>query len=80
MRKGRRVRPFCFVHSDMWPSTPKQPILTPCVGVCAVASDGFCIGCHRTLDEIARWASLTPNERAWIMDEVLPQREAARTE
>jgi predicted Fe-S protein YdhL (DUF1289 family) len=64
----------------LWPSTPKQPILTPCVGVCAVASDGFCIGCHRTLDEIARWASLTPNERAWIMDEVLPQREAARTE
>lgn len=64
----------------IWPPIPKQPILTPCIGVCAVGDSGFCAGCHRTLDEIARWGSMSPNERAWIMDEVLPQREASASE
>ena len=38
---------------------------------------GLCAGCGRTLDEIARWGSLTETERRRIMAE-LPQRRAAR--
>jgi predicted Fe-S protein YdhL (DUF1289 family) len=42
--------------------------------------DGLCVGCLRTLDEISRWASLTDAERARIMRDVLPQRQAGRVE
>ena len=40
---------------------------------------GVCIGCYRTLDEIARWAGMTEMERAGIMS-VLPTRRPSSTE
>jgi len=54
----------------------KKPILTPCIGVCAVGANDVCEGCFRTLDEIARWGSMPDAERLRIMNEVLPEREA----
>ena len=34
---------------------------SPCVSVCTMSPDqGWCLGCYRTLDEIATWASLKP--------------------
>ena len=47
---------------------------TPCTKICTI--DGArrrCIGCGRTLDEIARWASTSDAERAAIIAE-LPAR------
>jgi predicted Fe-S protein YdhL (DUF1289 family) len=43
------------------------------------ARRGVCLGCARTLDEIARWGSMTGSERRRIMDE-LPARQAASAE
>lgn len=34
------------------------PILTPCIGICSLDAQGFCEGCFRTGDEIARWAAI----------------------
>jgi uncharacterized protein len=43
-------------------------IETPCIKVCAMeAATGLCSGCGRTLDEIARWATMSDRERATIM-------------
>jgi predicted Fe-S protein YdhL (DUF1289 family) len=51
-----------------------MPIETPCTKVCTIdAASGLCAGCCRTLDEIARWTTLTDDERARIMVE-LPRR------
>lgn len=53
---------------------PPRPIATPCVKVCAVdGATGYCLGCRRTLPEIAGWARLNDEERAAIMA-ALPQR------
>lgn len=53
---------------------PPVPIATPCIKVCTVdGPSGLCLGCFRTLPEIARWARLEPEERARIMAE-LPAR------
>lgn len=53
---------------------PPRPIATPCVKVCAVdGASGFCLGCRRTLPEIAGWARYTDEERAAIMA-ALPHR------
>jgi predicted Fe-S protein YdhL (DUF1289 family) len=53
---------------------PPAPIKTPCVQVCSVDGDsGLCLGCFRTLKEIAGWARLAPEERERVMAE-LPSR------
>lgn len=57
-------------------STP-APILTPCIGICELDDAGLCEGCFRTGDEIARWSTMTDQERQRLMLEVLPQREEA---
>jgi len=55
-------------------STPPRPIVTPCVKVCAVdGASGYCLGCRRTLPEIAGWARLSDEARAAIMA-ALPDR------
>lgn len=47
---------------------PPKPIVTPCIKVCAVDGEsGFCLGCHRTLPEIASWGRLTDAERETVM-------------
>jgi predicted Fe-S protein YdhL (DUF1289 family) len=44
------------------------------VQVCVVDGEsGLCLGCHRTLAEVAGWSRLTDAERAMIMA-VLPAR------
>jgi predicted Fe-S protein YdhL (DUF1289 family) len=56
----------------------EAPVPSPCNKVCTMDPSGaYCIGCHRTLDEIARWGSMTPEERRGVMRE-LPGRLAAR--
>ena len=55
-------------------------IETPCVKICTLdARSGLCLGCGRTIDEIARWTGFTAAERARIMAE-LPGRLAARAQ
>jgi uncharacterized protein len=49
---------------------------SPCTKICTLdARRERCIGCARTLDEIARWASMSEDERTRIMAE-LPARRA----
>jgi predicted Fe-S protein YdhL (DUF1289 family) len=49
-------------------------IETPCIKVCVVEHhSGLCLGCARTLEEIANWTALSAAARSRIMAE-LPQR------
>jgi uncharacterized protein len=49
-------------------------ISSPCIDVCDVDSSGqYCIGCGRSMDEIARWLMITDPERQEIMEQ-LPNR------
>jgi predicted Fe-S protein YdhL (DUF1289 family) len=51
-------------------------VVSPCVKVCAMdPARGLCIGCWRTLDEIARWGAMSESERKSVM-ELLPARRA----
>jgi predicted Fe-S protein YdhL (DUF1289 family) len=53
------------------PSKPPRPIATPCVMVCTVdGASGLCLGCFRTLPEIATWSRMSDGERAKIMSEL----------
>ena len=47
---------------------------TPCVAVCMIdPKTGLCLGCGRTLPEIARWPRLATVDHLKIMD-TLPRR------
>jgi uncharacterized protein len=56
--------------------TTVRPVLTPCIGVCTLDPAGHCDGCFRTGDEICDWLSMTDTQRQYMMDVVLPAREA----
>jgi predicted Fe-S protein YdhL (DUF1289 family) len=54
-------------------------IESPCVKVCTLDTRaGLCLGCGRTLAEIAGWVRMSAEERKRIMAE-LPERLASRT-
>jgi uncharacterized protein len=60
---------------------PPKPIATPCVQVCVVDGEsGLCLGCHRTLAEVAGWSKLTDAERASIMAALPARRDRIRPE
>jgi uncharacterized protein len=56
-------------------------LISPCLKVCVMdAENRYCLGCARTLDEIARWGAMTDEERAQVMARLplrSPTREAA---
>jgi hypothetical protein len=53
---------------------------TPCVQVCVIdPRSSLCIGCGRTLDEIARWGALDEAERRTIMAGLPARLVAARS-
>jgi uncharacterized protein len=60
---------------------PPRSIATPCVQVCAVDGEsGLCLGCYRTLSEIAGWSRLTDEERAALMAALPGRRTRIRPE
>ncbi|HEY7872134.1 MAG TPA: DUF1289 domain-containing protein, partial [Rudaea sp.] len=51
---------------------------SPCIGVCRMDADGLCIGCRRTLAEIARWGTMSDDDRKRWMREQPPLRPPPR--
>ncbi len=52
----------------------RDEIASPCIRVCMIHPEArICTGCLRTIDEIAQWARMTPDQRTAIM-EALPDR------
>lgn len=50
------------------------PVASPCNRICRIDdASGLCIGCGRTLDEIARWTSMGEAERRQVCER-LPAR------
>ncbi|AZU57331.1 DUF1289 domain-containing protein [Ralstonia pseudosolanacearum] len=53
------------------------PVASPCINVCKMdGARGLCIGCMRTLDEIAAWSALPDAARVAIWRQ-LPERARA---
>lgn len=52
-------------------------IASPCTKICVIhAVEGLCLGCGRSLREIAAWSSLSGQDRTRVMAD-LPRRLAA---
>ena len=60
--------------ADSSPDLSGTVISSPCIGICRLDTRGYCIGCLRTGEEIARWRAMDESERQRYMRDVLPAR------
>jgi predicted Fe-S protein YdhL (DUF1289 family) len=61
--------------------TPPRAIATPCIKVCVIDGESsLCLGCYRSLPEVAGWQKLSDAERAAIMAELPTRRSRIRPE
>ncbi|KQM85299.1 hypothetical protein ASE67_12775 [Sphingomonas sp. Leaf23] len=61
---------------DPFETVAVQAIESPCVLVCSIdIATGWCLGCGRTRDEIARWTTIDADARRVVMA-TLPERMA----
>ena len=51
---------------------------SPCINVCVIdPASGLCMGCARTLDEIARWAGMSDAEREAVLAQLETRKKSA---
>ena len=59
-------------------AAPGDDVPSPCVSVCVIDPEsGCCLGCYRTLDEIAAWIDLGSAERLAVWDRIAERRKIA---
>lgn len=47
---------------------PQDDVPSPCIGVCTIDEDsGFCLGCARSLKEVAGWRRLTTEQKQAVV-------------
>lgn len=44
-----------------------QTIESPCISVCALDENDFCVGCQRTVSEITRWSVMSAGEKQAVL-------------
>ena len=50
------------------------PVPSPCICVCTMdPATGLCLGCYRTLDEIAAWSGLSDSDKR-VLWQILVER------
>jgi uncharacterized protein len=50
----------------MTPNSLAPDVASPCINVCTLDAASVCIGCGRTIDEIARWSGMNAEERRQV--------------
>ena len=51
------------------PTPQSRRVMSPCIGICIMdAKSNLCVGCKRTIDEVARWPMIEDSERQKIID------------
>ena len=57
---------------------PPAHVPSPCVNVCQMEpASGLCRGCRRTLQEIADWLEMTPEEKLAVLKRVAQRAHAS---
>jgi predicted Fe-S protein YdhL (DUF1289 family) len=57
---------------------PRESPASPCVNVCQISPDsGFCLGCLRTLDEIACWLEFSDDGKRDVLRRIAERKRSA---
>lgn len=49
-------------------------VISPCINICKLDENQVCIGCYRTINEIANWTKYTDEEKIKINNRIENQR------
>ena len=59
------------MNDDIW---TRQEVDSPCIKICVIhPEERLCVGCYRSIEEIATWSRLSPEDRRAILSD-LPAR------
>ena len=62
------------MSDEIW---ERREVDSPCIKICVIhPEERICVGCYRSIEEIATWSRLSPAERRAIMADLparLPQ-------
>jgi len=47
--------------------TGEAGVPSPCIDICRLDNQGLCVGCRRTIDEIAEWSRASEARRREIL-------------
>jgi uncharacterized protein len=57
------------------PDLAQSPVPSPCISVCQMdAASGWCMGCRRTIDEVAAWSRLTDDAKRAVWEQLAQRR------
>ena len=74
----RVQRTAAIVASMAERDVPGREVGSPCISLCVMNPElGYCIGCFRTLDEIADWINLDSAARLAVWDAIAERRASA---
>ncbi|UCD70172.1 MAG: DUF1289 domain-containing protein [Betaproteobacteria bacterium] len=55
-----------------------EQAVSPCVNICQINPEtGYCVGCMRTIDEIAGWLEMTNEDKRQVLNQLEERRKAA---
>jgi predicted Fe-S protein YdhL (DUF1289 family) len=59
------------LHHDVNERLNVDNAVSPCISICRLdGQTGLCTGCLRTMEEIASWSALTPDQRHIVLARV----------
>jgi hypothetical protein len=57
------------------PPYAARRVMSPCKSICIMdTKSDMCVGCKRTIDEIARWPMMPDDERRTVVDSLKARR------
>jgi len=56
---------------------PDLPPASPCINICILDAHGYCVGCYRTIEEIAAWGRMSASDQRAVL-RLLGKRAAER--
>jgi hypothetical protein len=52
-----------------------EHVPSPCVKLCALdPRSGYCVGCYRTIDEVANWVEMSAEDKRAVLERVARRR------
>lgn len=73
-----RFYPSEAMQPDSSSAEPAERPPSPCINVCALDPDGYCVGCLRTGAEIGRWMSMSAQEQRQLLMQLDERRKRKR--
>lgn len=49
-------------------------VKNPCINVCRTDSNGICLGCKRSLNEIGDWSKYSNEEKSSVLEKISQRR------